>query len=161
MRVEPSSVPQVLQARGIRPSPQRLAVARYILCTGDHPSADQVWKKARQALPALSRASVYNTLILLASKGLIRRYALTGGAVVFDANVGEHHHFIDEDSGRIHDLPWPAVEVSGIDKLSDFEVNEYHVVMRGRRVGERGSSGSRRKTRRRSGPRPARSSGNQ
>jgi Fur family transcriptional regulator, iron response regulator len=134
MRLKASNVPGVLEVHGIKPSPQRLAAARYILCTDDHPSADQVWKKARKTLPGLSRASVYNTLNLLVRKGLVRRYAVSGGGVVFDASVGKHHHFIDENSGRIHDVPWQAVEVSGIDKLSDFAVREYHVVMRGRRT---------------------------
>ena len=137
MRVKRLNVSEVLQAHGIRPSPQRLAVARYVLCTGDHPSADQAWKQARNTLPGLSRASVYNTLNLLVRKGLIRPYAVSGGGVVFDANVGNHHHFIDEDSGRVHDLPCQAIEVSGIDKLANFEVRDYHVVMRGRRIAAR------------------------
>jgi Fe2+ or Zn2+ uptake regulation protein len=142
---KPANLPGLLELRGIKASQQRLAVARYILYTNDHPSADQVWMKARKALPRVSRASVYNTLNLLVRKGLIRRYAVSGGGVVFDANVGEHHHFIDEDSGRVHDVPWQAVEVSGIDKLKDFEVREYHVVMRGRLTA---MSGRRRPSRR-------------
>lgn len=44
-----------------------------------------------------------------------------------------HHHFIDEATGRIHDIPWPAVKVSKIDRLEGYDVSEYQVVIRGRR----------------------------
>lgn len=123
----------ILKARGIRPSAQRLAVAQYILNTGEHPPADKVWAKVKETLPMISRATVYNTLNLFVGKGLIRRFVLSGGSVVFDANVTNHHHFIDERSGRIYDVPWDAIAVSRIGSLRDFEVREYHVVMRGRR----------------------------
>jgi Fur family transcriptional regulator, iron response regulator len=141
MRLKNSDLAWFLESRGIRPSPQRLAVARYILYTREHPSADKVWTKVSAELPGISRASVYNTLNLLVGKGLIRRYAVSGRGAVFDANVHDHHHFVEEDSGRVHDLPWDCVAVSGIDRLRDFEVREYHVVMRGRRV-QRSGGGS-------------------
>lgn len=133
MRFATSDLAALLHERGIRPSAQRLAVARYVLRTDEHPSADKVWAKVKAALPSVSRAGVYNTLNLFVRKGLLRRFVLSGGKIVFDANVGDHHHFIDEHSGRIHDVPWEAVGVSGIEKLTDFDVRNYHVVMRGQR----------------------------
>ncbi len=81
----------------------------------------------------VSRATVYNTLNLLVKKGLLRQFVLTGGRVVFDANVSNHHHFIENDSGRIHDVPWEALRVENVERLSEFEVAEYQVVLRGRR----------------------------
>ncbi len=55
------------------------------------------------------------------------------GAVVFDPNVVEHHHFIDDDTGDIYDIPWDQLQVIGKDKLKDFEIKEFQVIMRGRR----------------------------
>lgn len=81
----------------------------------------------------LSRATVYNTLNLLARKGLLRQLVLAEGKVVFDPKIDAHHHFIDEETGRIHDIPWDAVSVARVHSLKDFEVKEYQVVMRGRR----------------------------
>jgi Fe2+ or Zn2+ uptake regulation protein len=57
---------------------------------------------------------------------------------VFDCNVGNHHHFIDEATGAIHDVPWDALRVSQVDRLVGYEVKEYMVVMRGRRAPARG-----------------------
>lgn len=131
---------ETLRAHGIQPSAQRVAVAGYVLATEDHPSADQVWATVREGFPTISRATVYNTLNLFVDRGLLRQLVLAEGRVVFDPNVGEHHHFIDDETGHIYDVPWDAVEVSDPRDLQGFEVREYMVVMRGRRRRSRRSS---------------------
>jgi Fur family iron response transcriptional regulator len=129
-----TDVASVLKNHGINPSAQRVAVAEYVLHTADHPSADEVWARVKKHFPHISRATVYNTLHLFVAKGLLRQLVLTEGRVVFDPKTDDHHHFIDEDSGRIHDVPWDAVKVSDLTKLDGFEVREFQVVMRGRRT---------------------------
>jgi len=124
---------EALREHGIQPSAQRVAVADYVLHTDEHPSADQVFAKVRKTFPMLSRATVYNTLNLFVEKHLLRELVLAEGRVVFDPKTDAHHHFIDESTGRIHDIPWQAVKVSQIDRLKGFEVSEYQVVIRGRR----------------------------
>jgi Fe2+ or Zn2+ uptake regulation protein len=124
----------VLREHGINPSAQRVAVASYVLHTEDHPSADEVWTRVRERFPHLSRATVYNTLNLFVEKGLIRQFVLTEGRVVFDPNLVDHHHFIDDESGKIHDVAWSAIKVSNVARLSGFDVREYQVVLRGKRT---------------------------
>jgi len=121
-----------LRTANVQPSAQRVAVAKYVLMTKDHPTADQVWAKVRKSFPMISRATVYNTLNLFVKKRLLRQFVLNDGRMVFDANVGRHHHFIDEETRRIYDLPWDALTVSKLDSLNGFEVREWHVVVRGR-----------------------------
>jgi Fe2+ or Zn2+ uptake regulation protein len=123
----------ILKDHGINPSVQRVAVAQYVLHTDEHPSADEVWTHVRKRFPHVSRATVYNTLNLFVKKGLLRRFVLTEGRVVFDPTTEDHHHLIDEESGKIHDVPWDAVKVSNVWKLDGFEVREYQVVMRGKK----------------------------
>ena len=124
---------ELLREHGIQPSAQRVAVAEYVLQTEEHPSADQVFSRVSGALPVLSRATVYNTLNLLVDKGLLRQLVLAEGNVVFDPKTAPHHHFIDEDTGAIHDVPWDALRVENVDSLKGFAVREYQVVLRGRR----------------------------
>ena len=128
---------EVLRARGVQPSAHRLAVAEHVLFTEEHPSADQVWAAVRGAFPMISRATVYNTLNLFVEKGLLRQLAFEGGRTVFDPNVEPHHHFIDEATGAVHDVPWDALDVRRVDGLEGVEVREYQVVLRGRRVSRR------------------------
>jgi len=124
----------VLRDHGISPSAQRVAVAEYVLRTNEHPSADEVWVRVRERFPHVSRATVYNSVNLFVKKGLLRQLVLTEGRVVFDPKTDDHHHFIDEDSGEIHDVPWNAIKVSKVPKLDGYEIREYQVVMRGRRA---------------------------
>lgn len=124
---------ETLRKHQINPSAQRLAVAEYVFHTREHPSADQVWSRVRERFPMISRATVYNTLNLFVERGLLRAYVLTEGRVVFDPNTEDHHHFIDDETGAIHDVPWDAVEVSQVGELEGYEIREYQVVMRGTR----------------------------
>jgi len=125
----------LLKDHGIPPTAQRLAVARYVLETQEHPSADEVWTRVRDQHPKrLSRATVYNTLNLFVAKGLLRALVLAEGRTVFDPKMGPHHHFIDESTGDIHDIPWDAVKVAATENLPGFRVEQYQVVMRGQRL---------------------------
>ena len=126
-------VVETLRKFNIQPSAQRVAVASYVLRTEAHPSADQVFAAVRKKFPMLSRATVYNTLNLFVEKGLLRQLVLAEGRVVFDPKIDKHHHFIDERTGEILDIPWEALDVSTVDTLRGLEVHEYQVVLRGRR----------------------------
>ncbi|HEX3775120.1 MAG TPA: transcriptional repressor [Polyangiaceae bacterium] len=125
---------EALEEHGIQPSAQRVAVADYVLYTSDHPSADQVWAAVKRSFPMLSRATVYNTLNLFTEKGLLRELVLSEGKVVFDPKLEPHHHFLDEDTGEIVDVPWNALDVRRVHQLNGFDVREYQVVMRGKKT---------------------------
>jgi len=139
------TVTALLASHGIQPSAQRVAVAEFALRTKDHPSADVVWSEVRAGFPFVSRATVYNTLNLFVQRGLLRALVIAEGKVVFDPNVEPHHHFIDESSGTIHDVPWDAVTISRIEAPREFEVREYQVIMRGSRRGPRPRTDGRRR----------------
>jgi Fe2+ or Zn2+ uptake regulation protein len=132
-----TDLPALLRQHRIQPSAQRVAIADYVLGTEDHPSADQVFARVRRSQPAISRATVYNTLNRFVREGLLRTLVLAEGRVVFDPKVAPHHHFIDEASGRIHDVPWNALRVSRVEALEGLDVREYQVVLRGRRRSRR------------------------
>jgi Fe2+ or Zn2+ uptake regulation protein len=125
------NVELTLRSRGIQPSAQRVAVASYVFSTAEHPSADTVWRRVKESFPWISRATVYNTLNLFVEKGLLQRLTIAEDSIVFDPILETHHHFIDETTGAIHDVPWDRVQVCNIETLRDYEVHQYQVVMRG------------------------------
>ena len=112
---------------------QRLAVAACVLKNTKHPTADRVLALVRRRHPTIARATVYNALNLFVEKGLLRTQVLRGGTMVFDPNTNAHHHFIDEESGEVYDIPWNTLRVSGLQALTEYEVREFQVVLRGRR----------------------------
>lgn len=120
-----------LRDHGVQPSAHRVAIADYVLFTEEHPSADVVWKRVSEKFPYLSRATVYNTLNLFVEKGLLRTLSLSDDSMVFDPIMERHHHFIDRETGTIHDIPWDQVQVRNVHSLTEFEIHDYQVVMHG------------------------------
>lgn len=129
----PPALIERLERAGIRPSAQRVAIAAYVLATDEHPTADQVWNRVKADFPMVSRATVYNTLQTFRECGLVQQLVLAEGSVVFDPKVEPHHHFVDDETGTIHDIPWTALRVGKVDELEGFDVRDYMVVVRGRK----------------------------
>lgn len=128
---------RTLEQHDIRASAQRAAIAQWVLNTEVHPSADEVWTAVKKTLPMVSRATVYNTLRLFVEKGLLRELVLAPGCVVYDPKLEPHHHFIDDDSGAIHDVPWSALTVQRVGDLDGYDVREFSVVLHGKRRGRK------------------------
>src|SRR3954462_8327865 len=123
--MSPTNLATLLKRSGVQPSAHRVAVAQYVLDTQAHPSAEQVWTQVKRRFPMISRATVYNSLNLFVEKKLLRQLPLAEGKVVFDPHVEAHPHFIDLDTGAIHDVPWDSVEVRRLEALKGFEIDEY------------------------------------
>jgi Fur family iron response transcriptional regulator len=97
---------------GIRPTAQRVRIASLLLSGPQHLSAEQILANLREAGARVSKATVYNTLNLFASHGLIRLLSVDGSRAWFDSNVDAHYHFHDTSSGALIDVPVPEVEFS-------------------------------------------------
>ena len=101
-----------LAACGIRPTAQRVRIASVLLQAPQHLSAEQILANLRGSGARVSKATVYNTLNLFASHGLIRQLSVDGSRAWFDSNVDPHYHFHDLSSGALIDVPVPDVEFS-------------------------------------------------
>ena len=65
----------------------------------------------------VSKATVYNTLGLFASKGLIREVIVDPTRVFYDPNTSDHHHFYNVDTGELQDIDVADVQVSQLPEL--------------------------------------------
>jgi len=94
-----------LKTAGLRPTRQRLALARLLFSSGDrHLTAEQLHGEAVAARVPVSLATVYNALHQFTSTGLLREVIVEPGRSYFDTNVTDHHHFFHEDSGHLEDI---------------------------------------------------------
>ena len=101
-----------LRRAGLRPTRQRLALARMLFESGDrHVTAEQLHVEATAAAIPVSLATVYNTLHQFTSAGLLREVVVEPGRSYFDTNIDDHHHFYCESTGRLQDIPGTAVTV--------------------------------------------------
>jgi Fur family transcriptional regulator, iron response regulator len=97
---------ELLRAAKLRPTRQRLALARMLFEKGDrHVTAEQLHGEAQAASVRVSLATVYNTLHQFIAAGLLREVVVDPGRSYFDTNVSDHHHFFHEGTGRLQDIP--------------------------------------------------------
>src|SRR5262245_20417253 len=82
-----------LSNRGFRFTQQRQQVYNVLLGKRDHPTADQVFMRAKREMPEISMATVYNCLDALVKCGLARQVTVDRGATRFCPNMQEHVHF--------------------------------------------------------------------
>ena len=113
---DPSPNPlERLRAVGLRPTRQRLALARLLFEPGDrHVTAEQLHGEAIGSAIRVSLATVYNTLHQFTDAGLLREVVVEPGRSYFDTNIDDHHHFFWETSGELQDIPGAGVVVSGL-----------------------------------------------
>jgi Fe2+ or Zn2+ uptake regulation protein len=91
-------------ARGLRITPQRDVLLRVLGRTMGHPTADDLVRQVRQVLPSVSHATVYRNVQELVRAGLIGTLERAGGAVQFEVNPEDHHHFVCRGCGRVWDV---------------------------------------------------------
>lgn len=104
-----------MRRAGLRPTRQRLALARLLFEQGDrHVTAEGLHEEAMAASIEVSLATVYNTLHQFVEAGLLREIAVDTSRSYFDTNISEHHHFLFERSGRIEDIPGDQIVVSDL-----------------------------------------------
>ena len=106
-----------LKLAGLRPTRQRLALAKLLFDTADdqtdrHVTAEQLHSEAMEAEVRVSLATVYNTLHQFTDAGLLREVVVDSGRSYFDTNIDDHHHFYFEDNGRLQDIPGAAVRLA-------------------------------------------------
>ena len=82
-----------LTTGGFRFTPQREHVYNVLLEKRDHPTAEEVFLRAKHRMPDISMATVYNCLDALVKCGLARQVQIDRGATRFCPNMCEHGHF--------------------------------------------------------------------
>jgi Fur family ferric uptake transcriptional regulator/Fur family peroxide stress response transcriptional regulator len=128
-----SSLARALRERGQRVTPQRLMVARVLSDLDRHVTAEVVFDELGERMPGVSLPTVYATLDLLESIGLIRRVASERGAVVYDPRTDEHHHLVCRGCGAIVDVDAPieADALLSAARSAGFAPDHAQVVVRG------------------------------
>jgi Fur family peroxide stress response transcriptional regulator len=117
---------------GLRITPQRQHVYKVLLEKKDHPTAEEVFIRAKGGMPDISIATVYNCLDALVSCGLVRQVNYDRSATRFCSNMQPHHHFYCDECGGAYDIdrePEPAEPPVHIPR--GFKASRYEVTVRG------------------------------
>jgi Fur family peroxide stress response transcriptional regulator len=112
---------------------QRQAVLEVIQDTEAHPTANEIFHAARKRLPAISYATVYNSLRYLREAGLVREISFGDRASRYDRETDRHDHAICNGCGKLVDFDCPDAEklLRVAARKSNFKPESVHLTLRG------------------------------
>jgi len=115
-----TQVISMLQEAGLRPTRQRMGLARLLFEAGNrHVTAEDLYAEAKIASIPVSLATIYNTLHQFTASGLLREVVVGPGRTYFDTNTSGHHHFFFEKTGDICDIPEHEISIARLPSLPE------------------------------------------
>src|SRR4030066_2456924 len=108
---------ELLRRHEINPTSQRVMIARLLFARAMHMSAEDIVRLVNAENRRVSKATVYNTLGLLAEKGVVREVIADPTRVFYDPNTQPHHHFFDVATGELTDISVDQLHVSSLPPL--------------------------------------------
>ena len=102
---EKSQLRAALRRSGSRITKQRELIFGILMTDRNHPTAEDVYHRAKKELPGISLATVYNGLEILVACGLIKQVHFERTSTRYCPNLKEHAHFQCEQTGQVFDVP--------------------------------------------------------
>jgi Fur family iron response transcriptional regulator len=120
-----------LESHGLKATEQRVRVAEILMAAPTHMTAEQILVAVRQDGERVSKATVYNTLKVLADTGLVRQIHLDPERSVYDSTRSPHHHFHNLETGELRDIQPDEIAFSRFPALPEgMEAEAIEVVVR-------------------------------
>jgi len=121
-----------LRTAGLRPTRQRLALAKMLFENGDrHVTAEMLHSETQNKGTRVSLATIYNTLHQFTRAGLLREIVVDAQRCYFDTNTTDHHHFYHEQTGQLEDMQLSADMIAAIPTPpGDTKVKQVDIIVR-------------------------------
>jgi Fur family peroxide stress response transcriptional regulator len=120
-----------LSTSGFRFTPQREHVYGVLLEQCDHPTAEEVFIRAKHRMPEISMATVYNCLDALVRSGVARQVTVGRGATRFCPNMREHCHFYCDTCEKVFDIELSGDDPAGIALPKGFKATRFEIAIHG------------------------------
>lgn len=99
------------KALGLRITGPRRAILQVLGASDDHPDVEELHRRVGAVEPGISLATVYRTMNLLESHGLIERHSFASGRARFETAAQEHHdHLINVVTGEVIEFRSDEIE---------------------------------------------------
>ncbi len=92
-----------LNEKGLKVTPQRIAILEAIIKLNNHPTADNIIEYIRNNHPNISTATVYKVLDALVSNQLVKKVKTEKDIMRYDAIMEKHHHLYCSECDLIED----------------------------------------------------------
>jgi len=121
---------KLLQAKGLKPTYQRLRILEYLDKHRTHTTVEEIYEDLIREIPTISKTTIYNALNAFLEKGIIHAITITGTETRYDYKNFPHHHFLCSRCGRVIDIDikCPYVDQNNID---GHKIDERHGYFKG------------------------------
>lgn len=99
-----SQIPEMLRSKGLKVTPQRIAILNMLMSTKEHPTAEAIFKALEPTNPTMSLATVYKTLDSFTELGLVQELSIDGESLHYDYTTEFHPHIICRKCGSVIDV---------------------------------------------------------
>jgi Fur family peroxide stress response transcriptional regulator len=127
--MDKKEISEKLKEKGLRVTPQRMAILEAIIELANHPTADNIIGFIKEHHPNIATGTVYKVLDALVENGIINRVKTDKDIMRYDAVTENHHHLYSAESNKIEDYFDP--ELNDLlksyfkkKKIPDFEIED-------------------------------------
>ena len=106
----------ILQSKGYYPI-KRMDIADIIFKKHQHFTAAELIDKVKLAKLPISQATVYNTLSVFESKGLLKTIDLQNDCKFYDTNLSPHHHVYNTSTNLLTDIKEEEINFSKLPSI--------------------------------------------
>ncbi|MBM4158467.1 MAG: transcriptional repressor [Ignavibacteria bacterium] len=132
-----NSTNEILHRKGLKITPQRIAVLEAVIKLKNHPTAEKIINVVKRKYPNISVGTVYNVLETLVKEGIIKKVETDRDIMRYDAVREQHHHLYCTETNRIEDyfddnLNKILNNYFKSKKIRDFKIEEIKLEIRGK-----------------------------
>lgn len=122
-------------AAGLKMTKPRRAILAVLRAATDHPSADQVFERARAMEPAVALGTVYRNLAALEAADIVVRHEFGEGYARYEIATHRHGHLIDRANGSVVEFSDEELEgaLQEIAQAKGYHLTDYHLKLWGDR----------------------------
>lgn len=120
---------------GVKMTAQRRVILQVLEAAEDHPSVDEVYRRAKDIDSSISIATVYRTLSLFDEMNIVQRHDFNETFARFEVNTAHHHHLIDVATGEVVEFQNEPLEILKA-KIADelgYELVDHRLELYGRK----------------------------
>lgn len=127
---------QKLAEKGMKITPQRMAVLEAIYQLNNHPTADNIIEFIRKKHPNVAMGTVYKVLETLVQNGIIKKVTTDRDVMRYDGIMENHHHLYGTDSNLIEDYHDPELDqllqnYFDTKNIPGFKIDEFVLQIKG------------------------------
>lgn len=137
MKISISQIKEKLVEKGLKVTPQRIAILEAIYSLNNHPTAEMIMEFIKDSHPGIATATIYKVLDALEKNQLIRRVKTDKDIKRYDGMVENHYHLYSSESEEIEDYINAELDMLLADffkkhKIDDFEIEEIRLQINGK-----------------------------